>query len=317
MTRGPEARMGTRSRRTIRRSAIAIIVAAGLAFPMFAKAEDPPLVEWSALLPGLTEGYDPTSENECKKGHENCVHAVIREMTKRFDRLGCDFDAAFSLAYLRTTEEYHRFWHEDRFAEPNWLNHYDAVFGEYYFRAIDDWHNGNQSAVPEAWRIAFDSSDKKSVSGYGSLFLGMNAHINRDLPYVLAGIGMVSPDGTSRKGDHDTVNQFLNRVADDLIPELARRFDPTIDDNSIEQTTLEDFASFQAIPGWREMAWRNAEALVDAPDAAARALVEQNIETYAASVAKTIKAATSYGFLSPNGPNSSARDAYCAAHYND
>ena len=121
----------------------------------------------------------------------------------------------------RTTEEYHRFWHEGHFAEPNWLNHYDAVFGEYYFKAIDDWHNGRRTAVPEAWRIAFDATDKRAVSGYGSLFLGMNAHINRDLPFVLASIGMVKPDGTSRKADHDTVNQFLNRVADGLIPELA------------------------------------------------------------------------------------------------
>jgi hypothetical protein len=280
-----------------------------------AQAEDPPFVDWTSLLPGLTAGYDPTSENLCVKGDEHCVHAVIKEMTKRFDRLGCDHDAAFALAYLRTTEEYHNFWHEGHFAEPNWLNHYDAVFGEYYFRAIDDWHNGRRSAVPPAWKIAFEATDKRAVSGYGSLFLGMNAHINRDLPFVLASIGMVKPDGTSRKADHDTVNQFLNRVQDDLLPELAARFDPTIDDLSIAQITLDDLASFQAIPAWREMAWRNAELLVTAPTAAARALVAQQIETYAATVASTIKAATSYGFLSPNGPNANARDAYCGTHY--
>jgi hypothetical protein len=303
----------------IRRSVISITVITGLVVPLLARndalAEDPPLVEWTTLLPGFTTGYDPTSENECTKGHENCVHAVVREMTRRFDALECDHDSAFALAYLRTTEEYHRFWHEGHFAEPDWLNHYDAVFGQYYFRAIDDWHNGRRSAVPEAWRIAFDATDKRAVSGYGSLFLGMNAHINRDLPYVLAGIGMVRPDGTSRKADHDTVNQFLNRVADDLLPEMARRFDPTVDDNSVQQTTLDDLASFQAIPGWREMAWRNAEALVSAPNAAARALVAQQIEAYAASVAKTIKTATAYNILSTFKAND--RDAYCAAHYND
>jgi hypothetical protein len=306
--------MGRKTRTSI---AIALAISMPLVAGAIAHAEDPPLVEWTSVLPGLTAGYDPSSDNLCKKGHESCVHAVMREMTQRFDGLAeaCDHDAAFSLAYLRTTEEYHRFWHEGHFAEPNWLNHYDAVFGEYYFRAIDDWDNGNRGAVPEAWRIAFDATDKRAVSGYGSLFLGMNAHINRDLPFVLASIGMVSPDGTSRKADHDTVNQFLNRVADDLIPEMARRFDPTVDDNSIQQTTLDDLASFQAIPGWREHAWRNAEALVSAPTASARALVAAQIETYAASLAKTIKTATAYNMLSTF--KASDRDAYCAIHHDD
>ena len=289
------------------------ILLVGLLFPLVgARAEDPMLVEWTSVLPGLTAGYDPSSENLCKKGHESCVHSVIKEMTRRFDALECDHDSAFALAYLRTTETYHTFWHEDPFAEPNWLNHYDAIFAGYYFDAIDDWHNGNQAAVPQAWKVAFDATDKRAVSGYGSLFLGMNAHINRDLPFVLASIGMVSPDGTSRKADHDTVNQFLNRVADELIPEMAARFDPTVDDNSIEQTTLDDFASFQVIPAWRENAWRNAEALVTAPNDAARALVAANIESYAAGVASTIKSATAYNFLSSFDAND--RDAYCAAH---
>jgi hypothetical protein len=305
--------MGPNGRRSVRRGAIAVTVALAMLVPIFAKAEDPLLVEWSAVLPSLTEGFDPTSENVCVKGHESCVHAVVREMTRRFDRLGCDHDAAFALAYLRTTEEYHRFWHEGHFAEPDWLNHYDAVFGDYYFRAIDDWHDGNRSAVPAAWRIAFDATDRKAVTGYGSLFLGMNAHINRDLPFVLAGIGMVKPDGTSRKADHDTVNQFLNRVADDLLPEMARRFDPTVDDNNIQNTTVDDFASFQAIPSWRENAWRNAELLATAPTPAARAMVAQSIEAYAASMATAIKAGTSYNMFSPF--KAADRDAYCAANY--
>lgn len=303
-----------------RKMRTSIVIALALSLPIVAgavaQAEDPPFVGWSSLLPGLTAGYDPSSENLCKKGHDSCVHAVIREMTQRFDGLAdvCDHDAMFSLTYLRTTEEYHRFWHEGHFAEPNWLNHYDAVFGEYYFSAIDDWHNGNHGAVPEAWRIAFDASDRRLVTGYGSIFLGMNAHINRDLPYVLASIGMVAADGTSRKADHDTVNQFLNRVSDALFPELAARFDPTVDDNNAPGV-LDDLASFQAIPAWREQAWRNAERLVMAPTPAARALVEADIEAYAATMAKTFKASYSYNMLSSF--KAADRDAYCRLHHDD
>src|SRR5687767_4344616 len=73
-------------------------------------AEDPLFTNWSDLLPGFTSGYDPTAANECKSGKINCVNGVIREMTRRFDDLAaaCDHDSLFSLAYLRTTEEYKR-----------------------------------------------------------------------------------------------------------------------------------------------------------------------------------------------------------------
>ncbi len=98
----------------------------------------------------------------------------------------------------------------------------------------------------------------------GNLLLGINAHVQRDLPFVLYSIGLVSPEGASRKPDHDRVNQILNRVTDDIIAEVARRFDPTIDDANLP-TTIDDFVLFQTIVGWREAAWRHAELLALAP----------------------------------------------------
>ena len=141
----------------------------------------------------------------------------------------------------------------------------------------------------------------------GNLSLGINAHIQRDLPFALAGIGLVKPDGSSRKPDHDRVNEFLNRVTDDLYAEIARRFDPTIDDADLPGTA-DDFGVFQVIPTWREIAWRNAERLVNAATPAERAQVADSIEAYAASQAQLIRQADAY----PLWQDSSARDAYCA-----
>ena len=53
------------------------------------------------------------------------------------------------------------------------------------------------------------------------------------------------------------MNQILNRVTDDVIAEVARRFDPTIDDANLP-TTLGDLVLFQTVASWRETAWRNA-----------------------------------------------------------
>jgi hypothetical protein len=297
-----------------RASVVSLLLATVLLLPAgAARADDPPYVAWTELLPGLTTEFVPSSENDCTAGRRRCVDAVIREMRRRFDPLAdsCDHDSIFALAYLRTTEEYRRTTDDSAFFEDTaFVNHEAAVFAGYYFRAYDAWHAGGPETVPPAWAIAFKAAAEHAVSASGNLSLGISAHIQRDLPFVLAGIGLVKPDGSSRKTDHDRVNEFLNRVTDDLYAEIARRFDPTIDDGELPGEA-DNTAAFQVIPAWRETAWRNAERLVTAETPEARAHVAESIEAYAASQAEAIRQVTAYGPLQ----TSAARDAYCRTHH--
>jgi hypothetical protein len=286
-----------------------------LVAPAAALADDPPFVGWSALLPGLSLPYDPTSPDDCIAGRSQCVDKTIREMTRRFDPLAssCDHNAIFALTYLRVTQEYRRTIDEPFFDDTQFVNYEDTVFAHYYFAASDAWAAGRMEEVPPAWRVAFDAAAKHEVSASGDLLLGINAHVQRDLPLVLYSIGLVAPDGTSRKPDHDRVNIILNRVVEPLIAEIARRFDPTIDDTNLP-TSLDDTALFQLLVAWRENAWRNAEALAAAPTPAARDVVVAEIENDAAAEARAIVASTAYPPLSGgSGP----RDAYCAEHHDD
>jgi hypothetical protein len=73
---------------------------------------------------------------------------------------------------------------------------------------------------------------------------------------------------------------------------------------------VDDIVKFQAVPAWRETAWRNAERLVAAKTATQRAIVAADIEAYAASQAASLRRATAYG----PGESSSTRDAYCVAN---
>jgi Family of unknown function (DUF5995) len=298
------------------RLALLVLVVVALVRPAAAAAEDPPFVGWSALLPGLSLPYDVTSPDDCIAGRVKCVDKLIRQMTSRFEPLAssCDHDAIFALTYLRVTEEYRRTVESPTFFDDtSFVNHEDVIFARYYFAAYDAWAAGNTAEVAPAWRVAFDAARDRSVSANGNLLLGINAHVQRDLPFVLYSIGLVRPDGESRKPDHDRVNQILNRVTDDLIAEIARRFDPTIDDGN-PQTTLDDFVLFQAIVSWRETAWRHAELLAQASTPEARELVAQEIESYAAAQANAIRLATGYLPLLGGG---AARDAYCATQRAD
>src|SRR5262245_17326232 len=296
------------------RPAVLALVLLALAWPAGAAAEDPPFVGWTALLPGLSVPYDATSPDDCVSGRVQCVDRTVREMTRRFAPLAssCDHDAIFALTYLRVTEEYRRTVDSPTFFDDTrFVNHEDAVFAGYYFAAYDAWEDGETARVPPAWRIAFDAARDESVSAYGDLLLGINAHVQRDLPFVVYSIGMRKPNGASRKPDHDRVNQILNRVTDDLIAEIARRFDPTIEDANLP-TTIDDFGLFQLVASWREAAWRHAELLALAPTSQARALVARELEANAALQASAIRMAAAYPpFLNGNAE----RNAYCATHW--
>jgi hypothetical protein len=286
----------------------------GIATTTPAAAEDPVFVEWSGLLPSMSDSFDPGSENDCNSGKLKCVDAVIKEMDKRFKPLlaACSHNAMFSLTYLRTTERYRISVSDPHYFSDNaFVNHQDAVFARYYFDAWDDYRHGRLTQVSTAWQIAFDAADRQTVSGVGNLMLGMSAHVNRDLPFVLAGIGLVKPDGSSRKPDHDKVNQFLNQVIEPLFAEASARLDPTVDDASMPGTTLDETATLQILVAWREQAWRNAERLANAATPAARAQVALDIENFAALEAQALVANYAYAPLSGGA---ASRNAYCATH---
>lgn len=283
------------------------------ATPAQAGAEaDPPFVGWTATLPPIALQFDPSSSDACAAGRITCVVKTIRDMERRFDPLAaaCDHSAVFALAYLRTTETYEQTARTPGFYEdPAFVNHEDVTFAQMYANAYDAWAAGRRERVPQAWRIALDAGAARQVTGSGNLMLGMSAHVNRDLPFVLAAIGLVAPDGSSRKPDHDQINQMLNRVVQPLVAELAARFDPSIErmrtPYGVGYTGL-----MQALLAWRENAWRAAEQLVAAPDAAARARVAAGIEESAAATARAIVAQTAY---TPPLTSTSSRDEHCAA----
>jgi hypothetical protein len=269
---------------------------------------DPLGYGWTSHLPAWPdEEHLRSAATDCPPGKVQCVDQVIREMTRRYERLGCDHAAAFAMTYLLTTEEYRRAVEDPHFFRDNaFLNHQDAVFAAVYFDAIDDWRRDRLDRVPPAWRIALDAGDRRVANGLGDTMLGMNAHIRRDLPFVLAAIGMATPDGESRKPDHDQVNVFLERVQAEIRVELARRHDPTVTAAGVPGTDLDEVGTFQLIQVWREEAWRKAELLVAAPTPEARERVARFIEADAATSALAIRSLFATADPTP-------RAAHCAA----
>jgi hypothetical protein len=301
----------TRRSRTLF-SALLASLALAAATPV-ASADFNPVTDWSAVLPSLSPAYDPADPNLCNSGNPQCVDLVAKEMTRRLQPLAdsCSHNALFALLYLRVTDHVGDAVRTDgAFDDPRFISHEDAVFASYYFNAYDAWAKGDSAHTPGAWKIALDAARSKQVQGLGNLLLGMNAHINRDLPFVLYSIGLVAPDGSSRKPDHDAVNGVLYDAYDQAIAEGARRFDSSL--SQYTGPTAAD-SGIQSVILWRELAWRNAERLAAASTDAERATIAAQIEQAATAQAQLIKAAYSYAPLG----SSASRDAFCAAHHND
>jgi Family of unknown function (DUF5995) len=275
-----------------------------------------PYLPWSSYLAGWTDQYVPSSDNDCVAGRPNCLNGTLKEQSRIADETAasCSHNAVFARAYVRMTQLYG--YTRDiagYYQDVPYFNHVDAVFARYYTDAYYNWKNGDRTSVPQAWLTAFDAAKSKKVTGTGDLLLGMNAHINRDLPYVMAAVGLVAPDGSSRKPDYDAVEAWLYDATAPLIAEFAARFDATMDDTA-DPFGIGNWALFQMVSAWRENAWRNAEALVSATTPQARAQVSANIEAQANLIAQGLVTTQAYV---PLLTSTTTRDAFCAAHKGD
>jgi hypothetical protein len=293
---------------------MAALAVAALAAPATAAAQDPGPAydDWNPKWEGFPSNAERSPRAECSNGSERCIDRTIGEMYRRFHTVvpRCDGNAVFSLTYIRVTEDIRRAVAAGFYPDVPWLERQDALFARTYFLAYDSYLAGRTRLVPPAWRIAFDAGRDRTVEGMGNLLLSMNAHINRDFPFILYHAGLADPDGTSRKSQHDSYNSRLRALYKPVIDEMTRRFDPSMDDYDIPGTEADDEALFSVLVAWRETAWQNAKRLADAKTDAERRQVAASIEAYALSQAELIYAGTVYA----PGQSTTARDAQCAAH---
>lgn len=99
-------------------------------------------------------------------------------------------------------------------------------FAGYYFDALDRFERGAEP--PPAWAYAFHVAVRRQGFLLQDVLLGMNAHVNNDLPLVVAEILRGEQDETSvfrtvrRRFDHDQINRILHQVIPTAEAEIAQ-----------------------------------------------------------------------------------------------
>ena len=291
-----------RSRLHVARLAAALALAAAFACltvaPAVARQQSPEGGEIAAggKKGSLPEGYRP--KPFCPQRRDRCLTRLLGRMERNYERLGCDHNSVFSLLYWRTTEGIRDANWSGEFSDRPFWNQLTYAFGAYYLNALRSWRRDKTSRTPKAWRIAFRAAGNERVSSAGDIWLGINAHVNRDLAFVYYQLGL------DNYADHLHVNTVLARAQLAVFPELIATLDPAVANQTSGDTTLalDVFA-------WRERAWDNAQRLAAAPNAKARGLIAAKIERNAIAMANHIRAA----FPATSEANQT-RDAFCAAH---
>ncbi|MDQ3729566.1 MAG: DUF5995 family protein [Actinomycetota bacterium] len=298
--------MGARTRIT----GIFALAASALALLVVPASSEVPNLGWTALLPPIptAENPQPGPVSTCPKPGPRCVRAQIRRLREARDTWGCDHRAVFATTYLTLTKQLFSDiktgFVGEHYIDPDYLYTEDALFANVYLRTAKAYDRGDE--VAEAWQIAFDTAERDDTGAVQDMLLGINAHVQNDMPFVLASLGLETPKGKTRKPDHDEANSTLNRSYEDVVAEVRERFDPAMDLSNPTLVPLDDLVGLELVRAWRENVWRNAEKLLNAEGKQEQRQVAKRIEDDAAATAEAIAAGALPGY-------GATRDTYCAA----
>ncbi len=286
------------------------MVLGALALAAPAGAAEPVAFNWTTLLPALSspDGNRGGPQPGCRRASMKCVNYVIRRLRKTRNRFGCDHRAVFATTYLTLTQVMKRTMLDDRrfFRDRAGIIYQVALFSRIYFRTLKTYARGEP--VDPAWATALDNATQTDLQGAGDMLLGINAHVQNDMPFMLAAITLRDRKGRSRKADHDAENAILDDAFDEVTREIARRYDPLAHYETTAISPASDVFGMGLVRSWREGVWRNAERLVNARSDDERAGVAESIHQQAAATADMIASGT----MGTPGYRAE-RDAYCAA----
>jgi hypothetical protein len=205
---------------------------------------------------------------------------VIGRMTVMGESLRARGDQRrfFHATYLRTTVTVAQEIERGGFIDGTWVERWDIAFAELYLDALEASLAGQRPARP--WDIAFGAS--AGLPPLRHVLLGMNAHINYDLPQALLAVISDEEFGDAaliarREADHRAIDRALAARVGAEADELARVSGPVPRLDRLLRP-LSQVGTQRFLREAREKVWANAVALSRArrqgPDVYARRLAE-------------------------------------------
>ncbi len=109
------------------------------------------------------------------------VVAAMEQIERSLDQ--SDARRYFHGTYLRITRAVAAAIDRGAFLDPAWTERWDVAFARRYLDAMVQWESG--TPVPLPWQVAFDATTGPRMAPLRHVLLGINAHVNYDLPQAL------------------------------------------------------------------------------------------------------------------------------------
>jgi hypothetical protein len=167
--------------------------------------------------------------------------------------------------YLRTTEAVAAALDAGAFDDPEWVARWDVDFAELYLDALEV-YRADPATVAEPWRLAFGA--RAGLPPEAHVLLGMNAHINFDLPQSLVRVipseeFAVADRLALRRRDHERIDAVLaGRIAEEDVALERAGGRRTVVDRVLAPANRG--ASLLFLRESRRKVWANAGALHEA-----------------------------------------------------
>lgn len=169
---------------------------------------------------------------------------------------------------------------EGRFADAHWVERLMLRFAEYYYDALELYEQ-NHPDTPAVWRQVHEAAHNKRLHVMQHLLLGINAHINYDLPLALYdGLHIEWPalsetDRKTRQTDHETVNLIIAETIDSVQDNVIEPRSPLMALVDRIMGRMDEWLLSQLISGWRGEVWRVAIELLTADNPEQRTAIRQ------------------------------------------
>jgi hypothetical protein len=167
----------------------------------------------------------------------------------------------FNKLYLRMTRAIREALRTRAFRNAEFVELWDVAFAQLYFDALR-YAASHPGQLPRAWAALRDARSRRSVLPLQFAIGGMNAHINRDLPWSLfdacARLGLPPEHGSAVHTDFLVVNQILASTEESAKRDFATGFVRLID---WLFGSHDDELALWSISRARDAAWGNTQLL--------------------------------------------------------
>ncbi|CAN5165776.1 hypothetical protein BH09PAT3_BH09PAT3_1730 [soil metagenome] len=200
-----------------------------------------------------------SNDNNYNKESLQTINDVEKALTKLqadIPQEKLDMLKNFNKTYLIITRNVLGAVRQGKFKDTEFLHDFDTIFASYYIDALKNYVSDNKLVVPPAWSIAFKAAERGKVSPFKIMVLGVNAHINNDIPQVL----LESGAGKQHIKDYYFVNRLIKRSISQVINELDKS-NRLISPKAKALKPIYKVVMFGLVVLFRRLAWRNYHLL--------------------------------------------------------